>query len=135
MRSPRACCSCHGTATRRRESRRADASRSGRGRDPRPPPDRSAGGAAAVPRAAHSRWSGVRADALALPLRSGSFRGLILGNEMLADLPVRDGTSAGAVQLVREVSRVLSRGGAAAFTEFGGDFPPAAVDLTDGTRA
>ena len=91
--------------------------------------------AAAVPRAAHSRWSGVRADALALPLRSGSFRGLILGNEMLADLPVRDGTSVGAVQLVREVSRVLSRGGAAAFTEFGGDFPPAAVDLTDGTRA
>jgi len=46
---------------------------------------------------------------------------------------VRDGVSAGAVQLVREVARVLGRGGAAAFTEFGGDFPPAPVELTDGT--
>ncbi|MFL5309908.1 MAG: class I SAM-dependent methyltransferase [Myxococcales bacterium] len=91
--------------------------------------------APAVPRGAHSRWSGVRADALALPLRSASFRGLVLGNEMLADLPAHGGVSAGAVQLVREVARVLARGGAAAFTEFGGDFPPAAVDLTDGTRA
>jgi SAM-dependent methyltransferase len=90
---------------------------------------------AAVPRGAHTRWSGVRADAVALPLRSGSFRGLILGNEMLADLPVRDGVCAGAVQLVREVARVLAPGGAAAFTEFGGDFPPAPVELTDGARA
>jgi SAM-dependent methyltransferase len=89
----------------------------------------------AVPRGAHPGWSAVRADALALPLRSGSFRGLILGNEMLADLPVRDGVNWGAIQLVREVARVLAPGAAAAFTEFGGDFPPGPVTLTAGSRA
>src|SRR5207237_6862227 len=67
--------------------------------------------AAAVPRGAHSRWSGVRADAVALPLRSGSFRGLVLGNEMLADLPARDGVSAGAVHPVRAVVRAPGRRG------------------------
>ncbi|HYR18886.1 MAG TPA: class I SAM-dependent methyltransferase [Myxococcales bacterium] len=90
---------------------------------------------AAVPRGPHSRWAGVRADAVALPLRSGSFRGLVLGNEMLADLPVRGGVNAGAVQLVQEVARVLAPGGAAAFTEFGGEFPPGPVELTAGSRA
>ena len=89
----------------------------------------------AAPRGPHSRWSAVRADALSLPLRSGSFRGLVLANEMLADLPVRNGANSGAIELVREVARVLGPGGAAAFTEFGGDFPPGPVTLTGGSRA
>lgn len=88
----------------------------------------------AVPRGRHLRWSGIRADAVALPLRSGAFRGVVLGNEMLADLPARGGVNTGAVQLVREVARVLAAGGAAAFTEFGGDFPPGPVVLTAGSR-
>ncbi len=91
-------------------------------------------GPEAVPRGPHRRWAGIRADAVALPLRSGSFRGVVLGNEMLADLPVRGGVNTGAVQLVREVARVLAAGGAAAFTEFGGDFPPGPVVLTAGSR-
>ena len=90
--------------------------------------------AASVPHGPHRRWSGVRADAMALPLRTRCFRGLILGNEMLADLPVREGISQGAVQLVREAARVLAPGGSAVFTEFGGDFPPGAVELTAGSK-
>jgi SAM-dependent methyltransferase len=88
-----------------------------------------------VPRGPHRRWSAVRGDAIALPLRARSFRGLILGNEMLADLPVRNGVNTGAVELVHEVARVLAPGNAAAFTEFGGDFPPGSVDLTAGSKA
>jgi SAM-dependent methyltransferase len=87
-----------------------------------------------VPRGPHARWSAVRADAVALPLRSRSFRGVILGNEMLADLPVHGGINLGAAQLVREAARVLAPGGAAVLTEFGGDFAPAAVQLTDGSK-
>jgi len=87
-----------------------------------------------VPRGPHRRWSGLRADAMALPLRSRSFRGVVLGNEMLADLPTHGSVNVGAVQLVREVARVLAPGGAAAFTEFGGDFPPGSVILTAGRR-
>jgi SAM-dependent methyltransferase len=89
-------------------------------------------GPADVPRGPHRRWSGLRADAVALPLRTRSFRGVILGNEMLADLPTREGVNGGAVELVREVARVLAPGSAAAFTEFGGDFPPGPVVLTGG---
>lgn len=89
---------------------------------------------AAVPRGSHRRWSGLRADAMALPLRSRSFRGVILGNEMLADLPTRAGVNEGAVQLVREVARILAPGSAAVFTDFGGDFPPGPVILTAGRR-
>ncbi len=89
---------------------------------------------ASVPRGPHLRWSGVRADAVTLPLRSRSFRGLLLANEVLADLPVRDGINRGAVDLVCEAARVLAPGGAAVFTEFGGDFPPGPLDLTAGAR-
>jgi SAM-dependent methyltransferase len=71
----------------------------------------------------------LRADAVALPLRSGSFDGLILANEMIADLPVEDGRNVGAVALVGEIARVLSPGGGAVLTEFGGDFEPGPLRL------
>ena len=90
---------------------------------------------ASVPRGPHGRWSAVRADAVALPLRPRSFRGLILANEVIADLAVRGGVNVGAAQLVRETARVLAPGGAAVFTEFGGDFPPAPVQMTSGLGA
>src|SRR5438874_6696064 len=35
----------------------------------------------------HQLWNGIRADAVSLPLRTGSFDGLILANEVIADLP------------------------------------------------
>ena len=85
---------------------------------------------ASVPHGPHARWSAVRADAVALPLRPQSFRGLVLANEVLADLPVESGVNVGAAQLVREVARVLAPGGAAVLVEFGGDFPPSPVLLT-----
>src|SRR5207237_7820703 len=72
----------------------------------------------------HRRWSGLRADCLELPLRSNSVDGLILANEVIADLPVESGRNAGAVRLVGELARVLRSGGAALLTEFGGDFTP-----------
>lgn len=81
------------------------------------------------PRGAHPRWSGVRADAVSLPIRTASLDGLLLANEVIADLPVEDGRNAGALQLVREISRVLARGGAAVLTEFGGDFAPGPLHL------
>src|SRR5205085_4425066 len=68
---------------------------------------------ASQPRGPHARWQGLRADALALPLRSRSFDGLILANEVVADLPVERGRNTGAVQLVQELARVLASGGAA----------------------
>src|SRR2546421_5410820 len=37
--------------------------------------------ASVVPRGPHRAWAGVRADAVALPLRSGAFDGLLLANE------------------------------------------------------
>ena len=83
--------------------------------------------ALAVPDGA--RWSGVRADALALPLRSRSIDGLVLANEVIADLPVENGRNVGALALVGELARVLAPGGAAVLTEFGGDFDPAPVRL------
>jgi SAM-dependent methyltransferase len=81
------------------------------------------------PGGSHPRWRGVRADAVQLPLRTASIDGLVLANEVIADLPVQDGRNAGAVQLVRELARVLAPGGLAVLTEFGGDFPPAPVRL------
>ena len=71
----------------------------------------------------HRRWSGVRADALALPL--ARFKGLVLANEVIADLP----RSAGPIELVSELARVLTPGSAAVLTEFGGDFEPGPLDL------
>ena len=77
----------------------------------------------------HPRWTGVRADALELPFASRSVDGLVLANEVLADLPVEGGCNTGAIRLVRELSRVLAPGGAAVLTEFGGDFDPGPVRL------
>ena len=81
------------------------------------------------PGGAHRRWQGLRADAVALPLRTRSFDGLILANEMMADLPAERGRNAGAIELVLEIARVLSSGGAAVLSEFGGDFDPAPIQL------
>jgi SAM-dependent methyltransferase len=81
------------------------------------------------PRGAHPRWSGVRADAVSLPVRSASLDGLLLANEVIADLAVENGRNAGALQLVQEISRVLAPGGAAVLTEFGGDFAPGPLRL------
>jgi len=77
----------------------------------------------------HLRWTGVRADALELPFASCSVDGLVLANEVLADLPVEGGRNTGAIRLVRELSRVLAPGGAGVLTEFGGDFDPGPVRL------
>jgi SAM-dependent methyltransferase len=77
----------------------------------------------------HARWQGVRADALQLPLRAGSFDGLVLANEVIADLPVEEGRNTGAVSLIHELARILAPGGAAVLTEFGGDFEPGPVRL------
>ena len=77
----------------------------------------------------HERWSGLRGDALDLPVRSRSVDGLVLANEVIADLPCIDGRNTGAVRLVRQLSRVLAKGGAAVLTEFGGDFEPGPVRL------
>jgi len=74
------------------------------------------------------RWRGIQADAVALPFRR--FDGLILANEVIADLPVDAGTSSGAIELVREIARVLSPRGAAVLIEFGGDFPPSPIELS-----
>ena len=65
-------------------------------------------------------------------MRSGAFDGLLLANEVIADLPVREGRNEGALQLLGEISRVLAPGAAAVLTEFGGDFPPGKLDLTAG---
>jgi SAM-dependent methyltransferase len=84
---------------------------------------------ASQPRGPHRRWSGLRADAVELPLRSASIDGLLLANEVIADLPVSDGKNTGALQLVHEIARVLAPGGMAVLTEFGGDFAPGSVRL------
>ncbi|MGZ6143744.1 MAG: SAM-dependent methyltransferase, partial [Myxococcales bacterium] len=79
------------------------------------------------PRGAHQRWAGVRADTLALPFRA--FTGLVLANEVIADLPVHQGRNTGAIRLVQELARILAPGSAAVLTEFGGDFEPGPVRL------
>jgi SAM-dependent methyltransferase len=85
--------------------------------------------------AGHPAFHPVQGDAVALPLRSRSFRGLVLANEVIADLPVEDGRNIGAIRLVAELARVLAPGSAAVLSEFGGDFPPAAVELVAGFSA
>jgi SAM-dependent methyltransferase len=87
------------------------------------------------PGGAHARWSAVRSDALELPIASRSVDGLVLANEVLADLPAVNGLNAGAVRLVSELGRVLAPGGAAVLTEFGGDFDPGPVRLLAGFGA
>jgi SAM-dependent methyltransferase len=81
------------------------------------------------PRGRHLRWTGVRADALELPFASRSIDGLVLANEVIADLPVERGRNTGAISLVCELARVLAPGGAAVLNEFGGDFEPGPVRL------
>jgi SAM-dependent methyltransferase len=81
------------------------------------------------PRGAHERWAGLRADAVQLPFRSCSIDGLVLANEVIADLPVSEGKNAGAIELVRELARVLAPSGMAVLTEFGGDFAPEPLRL------
>lgn len=81
------------------------------------------------PRGAHRSWAGVRADAVVLPLRSSSVDGLLLANEVIADLPMVDGKNAGAIALVQEIGRVLAPSGMAVLTEFGGDFAPGPLRL------
>jgi SAM-dependent methyltransferase len=81
------------------------------------------------PRGAHQRWSGLRADAIDLPFGDGSLDGLLLANEVIADLPVKEGRNVGAIRLLHELARVLAPGGAAVLSEFGGDFEPGQVQL------
>src|SRR5207244_1820532 len=71
--------------------------------------------ASGEPRGPHLRWSGLRADAVSLPLRASSVDGLLLANEILADLPVTSGRNTGALELLGEIARVLAPGGAAVF--------------------
>jgi SAM-dependent methyltransferase len=77
----------------------------------------------------------LRAHAERLPLRDASFRGLVLANEVIADLETAPDTAgalvnAGALRFARELHRVLAPGGAACLTEFGGDFRPSGVWLS-----
>jgi SAM-dependent methyltransferase len=76
------------------------------------------------------RFRGIRADAVALPIRK--LDGLLLANEVIADLPVSDGRNTGAIELVREIGRVLAPRAAAVLVEFGGDFAPSPVELVAG---
>jgi SAM-dependent methyltransferase len=84
-------------------------------------------------RGAHPAWRGIRADAMALPFRR--FDGLLLANEVIADLPVEGVANTGAIELVREIGRVLAPSAAAVLIEFGGDFPPSPIELVAGAGA
>ena len=71
----------------------------------------------------------LRADCRALPLRQGSVGGLLLANEVIADLPVEEGRNVGALGFVAEVGRVLTPGeGRAVIIEFGSPAPGASVE-------
>ena len=83
----------------------------------------------AQPRGAHPRFAALRADAVRLPFGNASLDGLVLANEVIADLEVEGGRNLGAIALVHELARVLASGGAAVLTEFGGDFAPRPVRL------
>jgi SAM-dependent methyltransferase len=89
----------------------------------------------AIQRKQVPRASAVRADAERLPFRDASFGGLVLANEVIADLETtRDASGAlvnsGALRFAAELHRVLAPGGAACLTEFGGDFRPSGVWLS-----
>src|SRR3989454_12346937 len=58
----------------------------------------------------HLHWAGLRADALELPLASRSLDGLVLANEVIADLPVENVRNDGAIRLSGELARVLRTG-------------------------
>jgi hypothetical protein len=70
---------------------------------------------------------------VALPIRR--LDGLLLANEVIADLPVEGGANSGAIELVREIARVLAPSAAAVLVEFGGDFPPSPIELAAGAGA
>jgi len=88
---------------------------------------------AAAAQGAPPRWRGIRADAMDLPVRR--FDGLLLANEVIADLPVQGGTNTGAIEVVREIARILAPSAAAVLIEFGGDFPPSPIELVAGAGA
>ena len=76
----------------------------------------------------------LRGDAEHLPLRDGSVAGLLLANEVIADLAVEADDNGhlvgtGAANFVREIARVLAPGGRAALVEFGGDSPVVAAPM------
>ena len=84
--------------------------------------------------AGQARTAFLRADGRALPMGNGSVSGLLLANEVIADLPAAPGpggglVNAGALAFVSEVARVLAPGGRAALIEFGGDGPVRAVPM------
>jgi SAM-dependent methyltransferase len=86
-----------------------------------------------APRGPHRAWRGIRADAMALPIRR--LDGLLLANEVIADLPVEGGANTGAIALVHEIARILAPSAAAVLVEFGGDFPPSPIELVAGAGA
>ena len=70
----------------------------------------------------------VVGDASSLPFKTGSFTSVII-NVVLADMPVSDGLNTGALQVLKEVSRVLEKGGKCYVMEFGSS-PIREVKLT-----
>ena len=70
---------------------------------------------------------------MALPIRR--LDGLLLANEVVADLPVQGGANTGAIDLIREIARILAPSAAAVLVEFGGDFPPSPIELVAGAGA
>lgn len=103
---------------------------------------------AAQRRALGAAFRGVLADASALPLRSGSVAGLLLANEVVADLEVCEGddprlarfppalgtrlVNLGALELVAEAARVLGPGGWAVLTEYRTEGEVRPVELRGG---
>jgi SAM-dependent methyltransferase len=95
----------------------------------------------------------VCASAERLPLRDGQVRGLVLANEVVADLSTAPASepdaralvqryglevpearrpliNVGALRFVEELARVLAPGAGACLTEFGGDFNPGGIWLS-----
>lgn len=74
----------------------------------------------------------LRADCRSLPLADGAVTGLLLANEVIADLPAdpEAGKNTGALAFVDEVARVLAPAGQgrAALIEFGSPDPDAGVE-------
>jgi SAM-dependent methyltransferase len=95
----------------------------------------------------------ICASAERLPFRDGAVRGLVLANEVVADLSTvpaaepdaralvqryglavpaekRPLINTGALRLLEELARVLAPGAGACLTEFGGDFSPGGIWLS-----
>ena len=92
----------------------------------------------------------IAAHAEALPFEAGAVSGLLLANEVIADLRIESARSdeakalierhgldvrpdgkinVGALKLLEELARVLAPGATACLTEFGGDFDIGGVEL------